>query len=854
MKNITELKKSFKEKQTRLFNVQDILADAYKFSITYSITIEQLIRDLTKGNALPFVIASCGSFSRRELSPYSDIDVMFIVDSVEKAENEIQKIVTGLWDTGIEVSHTIRTISDIKHFLEDDLHAFTQFFETRFITGSRKLYDKWKDELLNTITEDVQLDLYNDLIEDTELRYKKFGNSPKVIEPNVKMSAGGLRDLQLIEWMYFVKTKKHLNKQAEKAQSEIFIEVLQEENYTSAKECQRLYNGYKFILAIRHILHLFSKRKSDRLEFADQVKFAKLFNYKKDGYRKLMKQYFEASNVINRYSKSFIKKIKSSVVEKLPDILAIDLDDEFCIKGETIYYKGTGYLRLSDILRGFYYRGLYSAHFDEKLRMLIIDSLDNITPGSDHVSSVFFREIFRLPKNVGATLSVMNELGVLGAFLPEFNDMNGFVQHGVYHCYTADEHTLVTISNLELLADDHSELGKIYNQVKEKDTLYLALLFHDIAKPINVAGHEIIGAEIAFSVMSSLGYSDEKIEDVSFLVKNHLLMEQVAFRRNLNDPDTLDSFVARFNSIEQLNLLYLVTYADLSAVNPALWTTWKSELLKELYRKAHSMIADRLSGEELLINTAYILPHEISKHTNGVSETEVQDHIDLINDSGYLSLFSDEEIALHIDEINSGILISVLFKEIENFTNITVITHDSPFLLSKLCGVMSINDLNIHDAKIFTRKDGIVIDNFNVTDFRTGNKIDPVNYQQIEESFNLVASGMLQLGLEIKRMKTKWWRIENKFFKRPGHVTIKFEETEKYTIIDIFSPDRLGFLYQVTRKMNELGLHIYFAKIATKGDEIVDSFYVLDRNKRKVSVNYYSFIEAELTEAIKQIL
>lgn len=854
MKNINELKKRFKEQQVELFNVQKIISDAYGFSINYSIVIEQLIRDLTNGKSLPFVIASCGSFSRRELSPYSDIDIMFIVDSVETAESEIQNIVTGLWDIGIEVSHTIRTLSDIKLFLVDDLHAFTQFFEIRFITGSRKLYDIWKNELLNTITTEVELDLYNDLIEDTELRYKKFGNSPKVIEPNVKMSAGGLRDLQLIEWLYFVQTKEYLNKQAERTQAEIFIEILQEKNYTSAKECQRLLSSYKLILAVRHILHLFNKRKSDRLEFADQIKFAKLFMYKKEGYRKFMRQYFEASNVINRYSKSFIMKIKSAVTVKLPDLLTIDLDDEFCMKGNTIYYKGDGYLTLSDILRGFYYRGFHSAHFDERLRMLIIESLDHYVISGEHVSSAFFREILLLSKNVGVTLSVMNELGVLGTFMPEFNDLNGFIQHGVYHCYTADEHTLVTISNLEKLANDNTELGKIFNQVKEKDTLYLALLFHDIAKPINIAGHEIIGAEIAFSVMTNWGYSDEKIDDVAFLVKNHLLMEQVAFRRNLNDPDTLNSFVARLNSIEQLNYLFLITYADLSAVNPALWTTWKNDLLRELYRKAHAMIVDRISGEELLINTAYILPQEISKHANGVSETEVQDHIDLINDSSYLSLFSDAEIALHIDEINSGVVVSVLFNEIENFTNITVITNDSPFLLSKLCGVLSINDLNIHDAKIFTRKDGIVIDNFNVTDFRTGKKVDPANYPQIEESFNLVISGLLQLGTEIKRMKSKWWRIENKFFKRPGNVSIKFEETEKYTIIDIFSPDRLGFLYQVTRKMNELGLHIYFAKIATKGDEIVDSFYVLDREKKKVSVNYYSFIESELVEAIKQIL
>ena len=169
--------------------------------------------------------------------------------------------------------------------------------------------------------------------------------------------------------------------------------------------------------------------------------------------------------------------------------------------------------------------------------------------GGSGVSSVFFREILKLPKNVGQTLSVMNELGVLSSFLPEFEDLIGFLQHGVYHCYTADEHTLITIKNVEMLEKDTSPLGKIYNNLKNREILHLALLFHDIAKPINISGHEIIGAEMASSIMNRLGYSDEEIEHVTFLVHSHLVMEQVAFRRNLNDPETLNNFTSKFISV-----------------------------------------------------------------------------------------------------------------------------------------------------------------------------------------------------------------------------------------------------------------------------------------------------------------
>jgi [protein-PII] uridylyltransferase len=513
-------------------------------------------------------------------------------------------------------------------------------------------------------------------------------------------------------------------------------------------------------------------------------------------------------------------------------------------------------LTISDVLRAFYYRGLYSARFDESLRSVIIDKFENTdrSQSIESESSVFFREILKLPQNVGQTLYVMNELGVLGAFMPEFKELNGFLQHGVYHSYTADEHTLIAIQNVEKLVNENSQLGKIFNSLKDKEKLFIGLLLHDIAKPINIKGHEILGAELAASIMYRMGYSDDEINTVSFLVYNHLVMEQTAFRRNLNDPETLNNFTSRFTSIEELEQLYLLTYADLSAVNPVVWTNWKSELLAELYRKTRAMLEEQISGEELLYSTTYSVPKEISKHSPHISEVSVQDHIDSIDDISYSHHFSAGEIAKHIVEINKGLSVSVLFSDSNGYTSVTVITKDFPSLLSKLCGVLTINDINIHDAKIFTRKDGIVIDTFNVTDFRSHKKIDQEKFEKIKEDMSLAIDGLLQLGKEVAYLKTKWWRIESKLFRKKGNVKVAFENHEKYTIIDVHSPDRLGFLYHVTSKMNELGLNIFFAKIVTQGDEIVDAFYVLDRNGKKISPNDYEFIKSELTSAISKLL
>ncbi|HKI77384.1 MAG TPA: [protein-PII] uridylyltransferase [Ignavibacteriaceae bacterium] len=849
-------KQEFINKREDIFRDKILQKDSFNFCMAYSLLVEDHIRSLAKNKKYKFAITSAGSFSRRELSPYSDIDIMFISDNVEENKEEISELVKIFWDNGLEASHTVREFSDITKYLTSDLHSFTQFFETRLLCGSVKTYNEWNKILFDSINHEDQIRLFKELRNDIELRYKKYGESPKLLEPNVKMSAGGLRDFQAIEWMFILSTKTLLNKQNEITQAESFIDEIKKLEFTTPNECNRILGSYKLVLEIRNHLHILNHHKSDRFEFNMQENISALFYNKKNALSIFMKEYFLAANAIYRFTRSMSRRFDSELSNSLPDSLGIELDENFSLKGKKISFSRNSELILSDIIRLFYYRCLYNAFFDEKLTCKIIETVDNVTQKAveQTESSVFFREILRLPRSVGNTLSVMNELGVLGAFLTEWNDLVGFMQHGVYHCYTTDEHTIVAIQNLEKLEKDSSPLGKIFNKLKNKEILYLALLFHDIAKPINISGHEIIGAEMASSIMQRLGYDEKEIEPVTFLVRNHLIMEQVAFRRNLNDPETLNNFSTKFNSIEDMDLLYLLTYADLSAVNSAVWTSWKSDLLAELYSKSKAMLERKISGEEYLISNTYIIPKEISKHSPAISEEHVQEHIDSINDIAYSHQFSDQEIAMHVEAIQKGESVSTLFNELNDFTNITVITKDFPSLLSKLCGVLSINDLNIHDAKIFTRKDGIVIDTFNVTDFRTNKVISKDRYQKINHDLSSVVKGLLKLNAEITQMKSKWWRIESKFFKRKGKVNITFEDQEKYTIIDIFSPDRLGFLYQVTSKMNELGLIIYFAKISTRSDDIVDSFYVLDRHGKKISGNDYNFIKAELNKTISLML
>lgn len=850
--NHKEIKARFYRDRERIFSDEDLLRDSYKFCVSYSILVEEYIQKIVKPEKFNFALTSVGGFSRRELSPYSDIDIMFISLSVEGDKKHIEKIIQELWDCGIEASHTVRELSDLNKYFEDDLHSFTQFFETRFLLGDEPLYWKWNKELLDLITDDVKERLLHKYFDDIKLRHDKYGESARVLEPNVKYSAGGLRDLQVVEWMYSVKNKLLLVDQKEITQTESFLNQIKRTNFLNPKGVGRLYESYKYILNIRNHLHLLSGGQNDRLEFPSQEKLSIELGFGNDTSHQLMKKYFECSNIIKRFENTVVKRFSEEFTGPISDFLAIQIDDDFYIKGDLLSYNEKQPLTLSMILRAFYYRGLHEARFDESFRSFIIEKIVGLEDyhEPEPESSVFFREILKLNKNVGRTLMSMNELGVLSAFLPEFKDLVGFFQPGVYHCYTADEHTLIALNTIENLDNKNINLYKIFHSLKSRDLLYLGILFHDIAKPISIGGHEIIGGEIASTVMERLGYDQSEISLVQFLVRHHLTMEQVAFRRNLYDPSTLNKFTSLFENTETLDYLYLLTYGDLSAVSPQVWTQWKSDLLFDLYQKTKTMLLERISGEDLLS----VSHEEMLSDSEFFSEESIKSHIESMNDLSYLQHYSQEEINQHIEEIEKGSAVSVFFKRDEHFTGITIITRDTESLLSRLCGALSINDLNIHDARIFTRKDGIVIDFFNVSDFRSGLEVETNRYDKIKENIKKAVAGELQIVAEFNKVKSKWWRIENKFFKRKGRIKISYEKHDKYTIIDVYSPDRLGLLYQVTKKMNELGLSIYFAKIATQGDDVVDAFYVLDRNRKKVSSNEYELITLELTETIQELL
>ncbi len=846
MADFQNIKEQFLADRQKLFIDEELINNSYKFCVKHSLLVEEYIIKIVKASSLNCVLAAAGGFSRRELSPFSDIDLMFIFPKIVGPEECVKEAITNLWDSGIEVSHTIREFKDIQRFLDEDLHAFTQFFETRMLLGNKSIYDEWNNKLHEVIEKSDKQTLIFDLFDDVEVRYKKYGRSPKVLEPNVKFTGGGLRDIHCVEWMYSIKNNILLQDQDEITHTESFLKIILQQGVINRKAYKRLYDGYQTVLTARNNLHLISGRKNDRLEFDHQEIIAERLGYKKNNWKEFMHSYFQSTTVLNRFSKTMMKRYKQHYASVLSDYLSINLDDEFEVKGSVLSFKKDRLLSISEIMRAFYYRGVHDAFFEQDLRSLIIESIHLIEEiqSLEAISSVFFRELLKLPANVAKTLSSMNEFGFIDLLLPEFKSLNGFFQPGVYHCYTADEHSLIALQNIEQLTFEDSHLSRLYKSLSSKDLLYLATLLHDIGKPISVSGHEIIGAEIANSIMQTLGYGQSEIVFVQFLIKNHLAMEQVAFRRDLNDPATLDNFISIFPSLKTLDYLYILTFADLSAVNPQVWTKWKADLLYELYIKSRAMLSEQISGDELMSAKSYNIMN--TKYENNSSVT---DHLEQVDDISYIFQFSEDEINQHIKEIVKGSKIAVFFKETELFTNVSVLTKDSDSLLAMLCGALAINDLNIHDARIFTRKDGIVIDSFNVSDFRTNKKIEHSKYTKIEKSLTDTLSGEIDIDIEFEKVKSKWKRISNKQYVK--RTVIEFEDHDNFTIIEVHTADKIGLLYTMTHKLAELGLAVSFAKIATKIDEVVDVFYVLKNNGLKLKKNEYDFIRSEIESEIK---
>jgi [protein-PII] uridylyltransferase len=836
----------------RLVQRNDETATSHRNGATGFATCESLTRGMDDvvrsvhdvaldGTRDELALIALGGYGRRELCPHSDVDIMVLCPSGHRAppDETARKFLHALWDVGLTVGHSVRTVDDVLKTRGSSIDSWASVLESRFICGNRALADELFSGLKDAARGGVDEWFTEGVIKEIQSRHQRFGSSIKLLEPNVKKSAGGLRDVQSAYWLFLSSDQGFLDHgTTDEPASVRFLELLTGNGLIDASEMAAVRSGYEFLLRTRHAMHYRRNAPHDTLEFALQLEVAEDLGYgPKAELRSVevfMHDYYMHARAINRLHQRLTSRFHDALADRSRgDVERID--DRFGLRGgELVLLNSTDRFDHAETLFETFVRAAeQEADLEYRLRAVVEQGADLLTPEvcADPALASQFKKILH-SKRVAATLREMNDLGVLGKYLPEFGDLVAFFQHNVYHYFTADEHTLMALANAERLRDQQGVLREVFRNLKRKDVLYMAILLHDIGKPRGVGDHEITGVEMARAILRRVSMEDIA-DDVTFLIRNHLMMEQIAFRRNTHDPTTVKEFAAKFERPELLDYLYLLTYADLSAVNVNVWTEWKASILQDLYLRTAEVLRRNLRGDQV---DAFHASRRQAVHleivdslSSMLTRERVERHLQGIQSDAYTAIFTEEEIGRHIERIDAGDAVSTLFTHSEGYTDVTIIARDAPFALSKFCAVLSANDANIHDANIFTRDDGKIIDRFRVGDATSKRQLDHRVCKKIADDLTKVMDGRLDLQHLFEAHHRRWKRRPKLPANPTVRIGVEFEDNPRYTILDVYAPDSVGFLYRVTETISRLGLDIYFAKIATRVDGIVDAFYVRDR-------------------------
>ncbi len=780
-----------------------------------------------------------GGYGRAELCPQSDIDVLFIVGNGIGSSFFAQRVMHFLWDMGLNIGHSVRNVGQVLETYKNDHDSWAATLEFRYVAGSRSLFGKLDAAIRGFVGTNRDRGFVVSTLDGINVRHTKYGKSTSLLEPNVKKSAGGLRDLHALLWMYRAMYPDFLprpDSMPEQPAVLAFLHLLLDKGIINQLQFNHTADAFEFVLRTRQSLHFQSSSLNDLLDFEIQKRVAADMGYESADYSKgvesFMRDYFRHARKIYRLNQVVSDKLRAALAPSEAGKTTELLDNDYALVGDKIAFRREVGRDAVKLFKAFQHKAITGFHFDENVHETLTRELDIFSEArfqkSPEAASIF-RTILLSEKNVAFTLKSMNELGVLGRYLPEFGKLIGFFQHNVYHYYTADEHTLTAIENLENVGEQDRFLDELLRNVVHRETLYLGVIFHDIAKPISIGRHEIIGVDVSEKALGRIGFEDV-MEDVGFLVRNHLKMEQIAFRRNIGDPETVYAFTRIFANAEQLKMLYLLTYADLSAVNPTVWTKWKAQLLRELYLKSYRIITESLDARaiaSLQVRQREQKEQSIINQMPSHKSEAVRKHFESIKDDLYSIVFEDKEIVRHIEAIDSGIEnVHVHFGQNEGYTDVTMIARDAPFQLARFCSSLSANDANIVDANIFTRDDGVIIDRFKVFDNITRHGLTETQMVKIEADVRGMITGEADPDRLFEHHRMRWQRKLKNEVNPNVKVAVQTSEANDFMLLEVFAPDSLGFLYKVTSAVSSAGMSIHVAKIATRVDGIVDTFYV----------------------------
>lgn len=781
-----------------------------------------------KAPGLPALIA-LGSLGRRELAPYSDVDLLFLIGKggAKSAAALAGYLVRMMWDSGLELSHSVRTVSELKRAIKRDIDLKTGMLDGRWICGNEKL-----KEVLAGIKEEIRDGedggMLSAKIDEARGRWKKSGWSYHLVEPNVKESPGGLRDFQTIRWLGMVLpwegTLKGLYRLA----------------IIDREEIGDVQRAFDFLLRVRNELQFDTQSNWNVLTVDKQRSIAEKLGYRSRGdflaVELFMRDYYSNTRSIYRVLERFLEETRGRGALRIIDGALY----------RRVGVKGLGQLDfqlrreklLADPLFPFKERLLSGRRFSPHLERRIRNEFKSGKLPARMVNRMrkSFIELLRMPGTKAHVIKSMHELGVLGHVFPPFERLTCLKRYDLYHQYSADEHSLRAIAALEELADRESGLlARIYGEVAEKTELILATLLHDIGK-VNMRGHARAGARMAENILKPFPLPAKSRFLISFLIRNHLLLSHFSQRRDMEDRDTGLQFTKKVKNHLNLKLLYLLTYVDLKATGTGVWTAWKDNLLEDLYFKASRLLAEK---SDVGVSYSAVLSKRrermIASCTGEGEPEKMAKHLDSLP-GRYIMVVSPSQARSHLGMVERLDKVPAVtkFRRLKHSLELTVCTKDRPFRLSQLCGLITINDFNILGAFAFTRKDGYVIDLFHLEGLSGSLSVSGDARKKLAADLNAVLAGRIDLESAYASHMRRWKRRPGPGIPVPCVVEFENDLSGESTIIDLTAKDMPGLLYRVTRVFSEEGLDIQSAQITTLGGVAADSFYVRTMKGEKV--------------------
>jgi [protein-PII] uridylyltransferase len=798
------------------------------------------VEDARKEGATPasMVLVALGGYGRGELHPLSDLDLMVIYDGDlgPMVQRVTQGLLYTLWDLGLQVGHAVRSLPDCLAMARTDFASRTSMQQARYLVGDRRLFNRFRKVLSENVYRKDFAQFLETTLAERDQRYRKFGGSPYMGEPNVKESAGGLRDIHTAMWLASTKFGTRT------------LRELADKRLITAREQRQADEALTFLWRVRNELHFLSGHKNDVLGRDVQPQIAKNFGYVGDdvalAVEKFMRDYYLHARVVHRVSRRLIARCRETlagprnVQRRLrQDALA---DGLFVLDGELHVVEADGRAFREDprrLMKVFWHSHRLGVDLGLDVERAIEDALDLIDDAFQRSPEVrdLFLSICGNWGRVTQTMRTMHELGVLGRYLPEWGALTCLVQYDAYHKFTADQHSLLAVENLEALAPGQSAesegTAEVLNDVQRPDVLMLGMLLHDIGKGKG-HGHVAKGIPLIEELTARVGVDPAAADAAVFLVAHHLTMSHIAQRRDIDDPKTIESLAEVARTPERLRMLYLLTYADMRAVGPGVMTGWQARILWELFTRTMSRLSggrlDRPSREAV----ADRVLEQLGPHG---SRRAVLAHLALLTDR-YLLTTAPQRIASHltlVERLDEDVAATELFHHPDlGSSELVIVTKDVAGLFALIAGSLAAEGINILSAQIHTRADGIAIDTFQVNDPFGEAVTENARWRRTLEALRRVLRGEQPVeALLTERRAARPPRAEV-----PGtpKITVGNQLSDTHTVVEVKCPDRVGLLYLITRTFSAFGLDIASARIATEIEQAYDTFYVTDGQGRRL--------------------